>query len=179
MDGASEDESSEGDGVFEVTLLRGVLSIPLELLRIAAKAWQEVRGRSGLSEPKRDAIDEAVDDLFWELYDDLSDGDRLELPGFAQARRGEPRAASVFSQAQKATRGIRLLIVTLQLLIGAQTRSAASRGETSVLVERGAFVPRLTTARTIPAHFLFIGTLFWGSAACTRFCQSSVPRSDG
>ena len=160
---SSEGESSEGDGGFEVTLLRGVLSIPLELLRIAAKAWQEGRRRSGLREPQRDAVDEALEDLFWELYDDLSDGDRLLLPGFARVRRNEWRAASApLSQNYKAERSIKLLKDTVESLISAQTRSAASRGETSALVERGAFLPRLMTARTIPTHLLFIGTLYWG-----------------
>ncbi len=124
---------------------------------------QTGRSRSRLGELERDAIDEAVDDLFWELYDDLSDGDRLRLPGFARVRRNEWRAASVpLSQTYKAERSIKLLKDTLESLISTQTRSAASRGETSALVERGAFVPRLTTARTIPTHLLFIGTLFWG-----------------
>jgi hypothetical protein len=65
-------------------------------------------------------MDGALTDLMWELSEALTDGDRLLVPEFKQARRSASRAASAsYHHSVEGERGCNLLHTVLEKLMQA------------------------------------------------------------
>jgi len=94
---AAEVDSSKS---IVIPSLRAPLVVPVELLSLGISAWVRKRQSSTEDAGHRDALDDALAELMWQLADQLTDGERLDLPEFQQARRSASRSASAAHNAQ-------------------------------------------------------------------------------
>lgn len=65
--------------------------VPIELLRLGVATWERQRKSEGIEAQYRQAMDDALVELMWDLSEQLPDGARLELPDFKRARRSASR----------------------------------------------------------------------------------------
>jgi hypothetical protein len=74
--------------------------VPIEIVSLGLSTWSRIRKSSKENPQHRQAMDEALLDLVWELADHLDDGPKLEIREYKQAKRNESRtaAAKYFNQ---------------------------------------------------------------------------------
>ena len=100
----SGDEIAEEGDEMIVSFFEGVETIPLRLLLRGINLFTTVRDERDVV-PDKAVIDDLVSELYWELLDDLPDGQRLTLPGFGQARRNQGRTVqAAYSATREAER---------------------------------------------------------------------------
>jgi hypothetical protein len=65
--------------------------VPIEVVRLGVLAWERQRKSGCTTALHRQAMDDALAELMWDLSDQLPDGAKLELHDFKRARRSESR----------------------------------------------------------------------------------------
>jgi hypothetical protein len=127
-----------------IPLLRAPLLLPIEIVSLGISAWMRKRQSQGEASTHRDAMDDVLGDVMWQLADQLTDGERLDLREFQQARRSTSRAASAAHNARM--EGERQCAIMLRMLEKLTEASGTHDGtETD---ELGEGVGMRTSART-------------------------------
>jgi hypothetical protein len=136
--------------------LRAPLLVPIELLSLGLSAWQRKRVASATDASHRDAMDGALSDLMWQLADQLTDGECLDLPEFYQARRSPSRPASAAHNARM--EGERQCTIMQRMLEKLATQPASSHpagGSAQNVAASSGSPPRVAAAEPIISDILF------------------------
>lgn len=76
----------------EISVHRSLSSVPPKLIRLGITAWARLRQRESALD--REAMDDALAVLGWDLAEEMRDGALMMVPEFKRARRSESREAS-------------------------------------------------------------------------------------
>jgi hypothetical protein len=142
-----------GPQVHVVPSLRAPLLVPLELLSLGLSAWQRKRAASTTDVRHRDAMDGALSELMWQLADQLTDGERLDLPEFHQARRSPSRPASAAHNARmEGERQCTMMLRMLEKMAAQSAPAPCSGGSASMQVVTAPSLGwlRLADAEAVP-----------------------------
>jgi len=156
MSGPAAVEENADPQLPTIPSLRAPLLVPIELLSLGLSAWQRKREASATDASHRDAMDGALSELMWQLADQLTDGERLDLPEFYQARRSPSRPASAAHNARM--EGERQCTIMQRMLVKLATQPASSHpagGSAQNVAASSGSPPRVAAAEPIISDILF------------------------